>query len=151
MNATEFSSLVKTASFKGEPLLDKTEDTHISWIAFSKEYVFKIKKPVKLSFLDFSSIELRKTFCERELELNRRFSKIYLDVLPIIKEGDEWSISQGDGEIVDYAVLMKRLDSSKRMDIMLGNNKVSGASMKALAKEVADFHLKAEKIHTPFD
>ncbi len=151
MNQSEFESFVKSASYKGEPLEDHLEETHISWIAFSKKHVFKIKKPVKLSFLDFSSLEKRKKYCEKELRLNQRFSKIYLDVLPITKEDNSWCLEKGEGEIKDYAVLMERMISSKRMDKMLRKNKVGMESMQALAKEVAYFHQKAEVIHSTFD
>lgn len=151
MNKSEFHSFVKAAHFQGEPLVNQMEETHISWIAFSEKWVFKIKKPVKLSFLDFSTLSLRKKYCERELRLNQRYSKIYLDVLPVIKREKGWYLGKGEGDIVDYAVRMERMDSSKRMDKMLRENQVSKASMHALAREVADFHQKAEVINTPFD
>ncbi|MEX2591548.1 MAG: hypothetical protein WD426_02155 [Anditalea sp.] len=151
MNREEFESFVQTARFNGKPLNDQMEETHISWISFTKKYVFKIKKPVKLSFLDFSTLGKRKRFCEKELMLNQRFSKIYLDVLPVIMGEKGWCLGKEEGDIVDYAVQMKRMASSKRMDKMLQENKVGKGSMQALAEEVAFFHKKAEVIKTPFD
>jgi aminoglycoside phosphotransferase family enzyme len=151
MNRSEIELFLKSATYQGEPMEAKVEETHISWIIFSKSHVFKIKKPILLSFLDFSSIEKRKHFCNRELILNQRFSTIYLEVLPVIKENDCWNLGSGEGEISDYAVLMERMDSSKRMDKMLGENLVKMKNMEALAKEVAGFHQKAEVIHLPFD
>jgi aminoglycoside phosphotransferase family enzyme len=151
MTPKEFESFVQSATFKGEPMEDQVEETHISWITFTKNFVFKIKKPVQLSFLDFSDLEKRKMFCERELRLNQRFSKIYLDVLPVTKSDIQWHLGEGQGEVVDYAVQMRRMASSKRMDKMLEAGKVDKGSMQALAKEVASFHRKAEIISTPFD
>lgn len=151
MNASEFKEMTANATVTGGPLSDRTEETHISWVVFSKDHAYKIKKPVKLSFLDFSTLDLRKKFCDRELQLNRRFSKIYLEVLPVTKGRDGWHIGEGKGEIVDYALKMKRLDSSKRMDRMLKEDKVDESDMAALAEEVANFHEKAEIINIPFD
>jgi aminoglycoside phosphotransferase family enzyme len=58
-------------------------ETHISWVIIGDQFVYKIKKPIQYTFLDFSSIELRKHFCEREIELNKRLTEdIYIDVQP---------------------------------------------------------------------
>ncbi|HEU4858364.1 MAG TPA: hypothetical protein VFT15_00945, partial [Chitinophagaceae bacterium] len=59
-------------------------ETHISWVIVCDRFVYKIKKPIRYSFLDFSTLALRKHFCEREIELNRRLTdNIYIDVQPI--------------------------------------------------------------------
>lgn len=151
MTRTDIDLFLKTATYQGEPMEGKVEETHISWIIFSKNHVIKIKKPVMLSFLDFSSLEKRKYFCHRELILNQRFSNIYLEVLPVINYTDRWSLGSGEGKIADYAVLMERMDSSKRMDKMLAENRVQMKDMEALAQEVAAFHQQAEVIDLPFD
>lgn len=151
MNRDDFASFVQNVTYNGESMEDQVEETHISWIAFSKTRVFKIKKPVKFSFLDFSSLRQRKKYCLRELKLNQRFSNIYLDVLPVKISGNAWFLGEGQGEVVDYAVVMERMSSSKRMDKMLLEGKVKKSSLQALAKEVASFHHKAEKIYTLFD
>lgn len=151
MNRSEIQSLITTATYQGETMEGEVEETHISWIIFGKNHVFKIKKPVKLSFLDFSSLEKRRHFCERELGLNRRFSRIYLEVLPVKNAAGRWSLGNGEGETKDYAVVMERMESSKRMDKMLAEDRVRQEDMQALAKEVAGFHQKATVIHAPFD
>ena len=151
MNKAEIASLIQGATFAGEELEDQLEETHISWVLFTSQYVFKIKKPVKLSFLDFSTLVKRKETCERELVLNKRFSRIYLDVLPVKKGPSGWFLGDGKGEIVDYAVRMERMDSSKRMDKMLLAGKVGEELVVSLAREVAYFHKNAKRIHSPFD
>lgn len=151
MNRDDLESFLQSATFRAERMESRFEETHISWIAFSKRYVFKIKKPVKLSFLDFSSLAQRKKYCERELALNQRFSKIYLDVLPVKRSNSGWALGDGAGEIEDYAVVMRRMSSAKRMDNMLLEDKVSHQSIDALAKEVASFHQRARVIKTPFN
>ncbi len=151
MNRDEFRDFLKSATFNEERLDDRFEETHISWIAFSKSYVFKIKKPVKLSFLDFSSLAQRKKYCERELALNQRFSKIYLDVLPVRRSLNGWSLGEGEGEVNDFAVLMERISSAKRMDKMLLREEVTHENIDVLAQEIASFHQRATVIQTPFD
>src|SRR5690606_31103590 len=136
--------------YLGESMEQSFDETHISWIAFSKNYVFKIKKNVKLSFLDFSLLAQRRYFRESELALNQRFSRIYLDVLPVCTLRRGSSIAEGAGEIVDYTVRMERMLSSKRMDKMLRQNKVKPDDIHLLAKEIASFHKKSEVIHKPF-
>ena len=64
-------------------------ETHLSWVFLTGEYVYKVKKPLCYPFVDFSTLALRKHFCEEELLLNRRFNaELYLDVLPIVKNGE---------------------------------------------------------------
>ena len=83
--------------------------THISWVFIAPPFVFKVKKPVNLGFLDFSTLEKRHHFCQRELELNRRLCpEVYLEVVPINANGGALSFNPG-GEPVEYALKMKQL------------------------------------------
>lgn len=69
-------------------------ETHISWVLLTGDYVYKIKKPVRLGFLDFSSLPLRRHFCEEELRLNRRLApQLYLEVVPIKGSPEEPTFS----------------------------------------------------------
>lgn len=87
--------------------------THISWVALAGDFVYKVKKPVDFGFVDYSTLEKRRHFAEREIALNSRLcSKIYLDVVPIACEHGELkfvSPDVRDGE-VECAVRMRRLD-----------------------------------------
>lgn len=151
MNDLEINKLCQAGLFKDQQLDGILEETHISWVILSKKLAFKIKKPVKLSFLDFSTLAKRKKYCETELHLNRRFSDIYLAVLPVRHDKNRWLIGDGNGKVVDYAVVMRRMMPSKRMDKLLKKGKVSKASILALAKQVADFHAHAKIISSQFD
>src|SRR5881227_3917601 len=74
------------ASYPHRPRRVLLRQTHISWVFLASPFVFKVKKPINLGFLDFSTLEKRHHFCQRELELNRRLCPdVYLDVLPIYK------------------------------------------------------------------
>jgi hypothetical protein len=83
--------------------------THISVVFLSGELVYKIKKPVKLSFLDFSTVELRQHFCEEEVRINRPWAPdVYLGVVPITRDADGLRF-EGNGPVIDWAVKMRRL------------------------------------------
>ena len=129
-------------------------ETHISWVFLSDTYVYKIKKPIKYSFLDFSTVALRKYYCEREIQLNNRLTEnIYLDVQPITKNGNRFSVNGTSGSIVDYCVRMKKQDTSRQMDVLLKNNQITRGHITGLAKKMAAFHQKADIIYNidPYD
>src|SRR4030042_1691591 len=117
--------------------------THISWIFLTGKYAYKIKKPVNFGFLDFTTLEKRKFFCEKELELNKRLcGDMYLEVVPINKAN---AIKiKGAGETVEYAVKMKRMPQERMMSKLIEKNKVDDKLVDKLAKIIAEFHSKAE-------
>jgi uncharacterized protein len=85
--------------------------THISWVFIASPFVFKVKKPVNLGFLDFSTLQKRCHFCRREIELNRRLCPdVYLEVLPLYQTPSGFSF-KAKGKIVEYGVKMKELTS----------------------------------------
>lgn len=138
--------------YQNTALKGKIEETHISWVILTKNNAFKVKKPIKLGFLDFSTLELRKQLCEKELRLNSRFSDIYLAVLPIRFVDKQWIIGgRDDAFVVDYCVVMRRMAVSKRLDNVLRKRNATDRSITALAREIATFHSKAERIFTPFE
>lgn len=150
MNGPEIAVLARQGKFKGEVLCGTLEETHISWVILSRSVVFKIKKPLKLSFLDFSTLAKRRKFCEREVLLNNRYSDIYRGVVAIKKSKSQWYFGGRRGETVDFAVEMKRMRSSKRMDSLLMNGKVKAAHIERLAWKIATFHKSAKVVHTHF-
>jgi uncharacterized protein len=117
--------------------------THISFVFLTKNHVYKVKKAVNFGFLDFSSLEKRRVFCGKELELNRRLCpEIYLEVVPINKSN---AIKiKGDGETVEYALKMKRLPQERIMTVLLKENKVDKKTIDEIAQIVAQFHSKAQ-------
>lgn len=138
--------LKNNAYYNGISLKANLIETHISWVLVGEEFVFKIKKPVKLGFLDFSTLPLRKHFCYREYVLNRLYSDIYLGVLPIKKKNGTWHIGRGRGRILDYAVKMKKMDFNTQMDIMLDTNMLKIGHVRSLARVIAKIHDKAERV-----
>ncbi|MCL5950013.1 MAG: phosphotransferase [Candidatus Bathyarchaeota archaeon] len=124
---------------------DKIEliQTHISFVFLTKNYVYKVKKSVNFGFLDFSTLEKRREFCEKELKLNQRLCpEIYLEVVPINKSN---AIKiKGSGETVEYALKMKRLPQERIMTVLLEENKVDKKTIDEIAQIVAQFHSKAQ-------
>ena len=123
-------------------------ETHISWVIMCGPFVYKIKKPLHYSFLNFSTLKMRKHFCNREIELNKRLTEnIYLDVQAVHKWQDTFVVGGNRGPIIDYAVRMNKVDREKQMDHLLIKNKVTESDIKNLAKKIASFHKHAAIIH----
>ena len=117
--------------------------THISWVLLAGDHAYKIKKPVRLPFLDFSTLALRKTCCEDELRLNRRFAPdLYLDVVGLYHspEDPRWD---GQGDPIEYAVRMRRFDESGRLDHLCAHGRLTPDHLSDLARTLADFHARA--------
>ncbi len=119
--------------------------THISYVFIAGDYVYKVKKPVNFGFLDFTTLEKRKFYCEEELRLNRRLApSIYLDVAPIGRD-DAGQLTLGKtANIVEYAVLMNKLPLDKMLKILLARGKADAGVMDAVAKKIARFHEEAQ-------
>jgi hypothetical protein len=99
--------------------------THISYVVLTGRYAYKIKKPVDFGFLDFSTLEKRKYYCEEEIRLNRRLCPdIYLEIMSLTKKNGELRIN-GDGDIVEYAVKMKEFPQEKIMTNLLKQEAVT--------------------------
>ena len=148
MTKAQIDILVRQGAFPGQTARPDLVETHISWVILCEQLVFKIKKPVHYSFLDFSTLQKRKYYCERELELNKRLTEnIYLDVQPVREIATGFCIGDGNGEIADYAVRMRRVDGSRQMNLLLVDNKVTLADLQNLAKKIADFHKRADIIY----
>lgn len=151
MTEEQIHTLLNKGLFKGEPLKGKLVETHISWVILMDRLVFKIKKPLKLSFLDYSTLELRKENCEKEILVNSRYTNMYLAVLPIRELKGSWFIGGVEGEVIDYLVVMERMDTGLEMDKLLQENKVKESQIKSLADVIAGFHQQAKITHHPFD
>jgi aminoglycoside phosphotransferase family enzyme/predicted kinase len=118
--------------------------THISWLFFTERFVYKLKKPINFGFLDFTTLEARKFFCEEEVRLNRRLApEVYLGVVEV-KAHDRCIHFEGSGEIVDYAVQMRRLPEERMLPTLMAEGQVTVEMIRQLARLIADFHAQAE-------
>ncbi len=118
-------------------------ETHISWVFLAGEYAYKIKKPLNLGFLDFSSLERRAHFCREEIRLNQRqASDLYLDVVPITGSPSQPELG-GSGEPFEYAVRMRRFAREDGFDHLLAEGRLQPQHIVELAEQLAQLHQKA--------
>lgn len=118
-------------------------ETHISWVILTGPFAYKLKKPVDLGFLDFTSLERRRHFCSEELRLNRRFgSDLYRAVLPVTGPEAEPRMG-GEGPALDYAVQMVQFDQADLLPAALARGAISGQQIEAFAEQLARFHARA--------
>ncbi len=118
--------------------------TQMSFVFLTGDYVYKVKKPVNLGYLDYTSLEKRRFFAYQELKLNRRLCpQVYLEVVPVVQSGDEIQL-EGRGEIIEYAVKMKQLPQERMMDVLLGKNQVSEEMVRQVAEKLVEFHQRAD-------
>jgi aminoglycoside phosphotransferase family enzyme len=140
---TVVEALMQPEGYDEEPGQIELIQTHISFVFLTRSLVYKVKKAVDLGFLDFTTLEKRRFFCEKELELNRRLcGNMYLEVVPINKSS--LIKIKGEGETVEYAVKMKRIPQEKMMSKLLEERKVDSKVIDRIAKIIAEFHSKAE-------
>jgi aminoglycoside phosphotransferase family enzyme/predicted kinase len=107
--------------------------------------VYKVKKAVDLGFADYSTLELRKRYCDEEVRLNKRLARdAYLGVVPITRDAEGSLGFGGTGEAVEYAVEMRRLPANRMLDHLLAEGEIDNEQMEALASLLARFHEQAE-------
>lgn len=130
-------------------------ETHISWVLLTDEFAWKIKKPVKFDFLDFSTLKRREHFCQEELRLNRRFAPhLYLDVVtitgspdsPVIKIPTAPSHANHDEPPIEFAVRMRRFDQSQLLSRLADSGQLDASIVDQLADSVAAAHADAEPL-----
>ncbi len=120
-------------------------ETHISWVLLTGSYAYKIKKPVKYSFVDFSTLDKRHQFCEEEVRLNKRLApEVYLGVISIAGSPAHPSIG-GQDNIFDYAVQMKQFLSDEEIEIFLTRSEKAEDYILRLADRIAQFHGRIEQ------
>jgi aminoglycoside phosphotransferase family enzyme len=144
MNQNELvEALMNPEAYEEETGKIEMKQTHISYVFLTRNFAYKIKKAVDFGFLDFSTLEKRQFFCEKELEINRRLcGDMYLEVVPINKS-DVIKI-KGKGKIVEYAVKMKNIPQNKLMNKLLEENKITKKTIDRIANIIAEFHSKIE-------
>lgn len=122
-------------------------ETHMSWVFLTLEYAYKLKKPVRSSFLDFSTLSARKYYCEEELRLNHRLAPhVYLGLVPLYFRDGEFQLDSGNGEIVDYLVKMIRLPAADMLDRKLIDRTLRQSELKTVVGALVQFYRNAEKV-----
>lgn len=144
--ARKVSFLSRPDSYVPVPDAVVTRETHMSWVFMAGERVYKLKKPVRFPYLDFSTLERRTTACCAEVRLNRRLAPdVYLGMVPLSAATSGYAIG-GDGPIVDWLVIMRRLDERQTLDAALRDRNVSRAQLRRLGSILSRFYSHAFRI-----
>jgi aminoglycoside phosphotransferase family enzyme/predicted kinase len=126
----------------------KLVETHISWVLLTGAFAYKIKKPVDFGFLDFTTLEKRRHYCEEEVRLNRSWAPdLYLDVAPITVVNGSPCVA-GEGAPIEYTVRMRQFGYDMRLDRQLALGALGVGDMLELAAEIARQHLNARPIES---
>jgi aminoglycoside phosphotransferase family enzyme len=131
--------LLTPAAYPHEVQGIQVVETHISWVILTGAFAYKVKKPVSLGFLDFSTLEDRLRYCEEELRVNRRTAAdLYLAVVPIGRGPNGARV--GLEPAVEYAVQMRQFPHAARLDRCLQKGGLDATGMQSLAATIARFH-----------
>ena len=114
--------------------------THISFVLLAGDYVYKWKKPVDFGFLNFSTLEKRKYYCEQELQLNRRLCPdLYEQLVTINKDGDSFCLN-GSGEVVEYGIRMARMPEDRMMGRVMAAGRLRRDHLDAIIDQLVPFY-----------
>lgn len=121
-------------------------DTHAAAVFLAGHRAYKLKRAVRYDYLDYSTVDLRKTACEREVEINRAIAPdLYVGTQPVTSEPEGALAIGGRGKPVDWLVVMRRFDQDDLLDRMAESGRLPVSSMPALAEQVAALHERAER------
>jgi len=121
-------------------------ETHMSWIFLTDQYAFKLKKPVRYEFLDFTSINSRYNYCKEEVQINKPLAgDIYLDVIPLVVYNGVLQLN-GEGVTIDWLVKMKRLPLEYMLHTAMSNGTVRNDWVQQAAEMLVDFYLASPPV-----
>ncbi|MDP6446787.1 MAG: AAA family ATPase, partial [Pirellulaceae bacterium] len=126
-------------------------ETHISWVFLTDHFAYKLKKPVRFDFLDFSTVELRRESCEREVQLNSRLAPgVYLGVAPVVETSPVDGAAAG--ETIDWVVKMRRLPANSALDVMARDGRLAARHIDLLARTLSTSYSNLPPVEmTPTD
>jgi len=131
------AGLLKPEAYPHPTDVPRLIETHISWVILAGDFAYKIKKPLDLGFLDFSSLEKRRHFCDEEIRINARLAPdIYLAVVPIAGEPEEPRM-EGSGPVLEWAVKMRAFPADATLD---RETEITAEQIDAIADRIAAFH-----------
>ncbi len=136
--------LSQPGAYTERPSAVEVVQTHLSALFFVGPHVYKVKKPVNFGFVDYSTLEKRRFYCEQEVVLNRRLCPdLYLGVVGIAA-GPDGLVVEGAGTPVEYAVKMMRMPHDRMLDVLLERGHVTPEMVDRVARRLAEFHAQAE-------
>ncbi|HEX6198973.1 MAG TPA: hypothetical protein VF150_01830 [Thermoanaerobaculia bacterium] len=139
--------LERPAAYPDRPERVETEETHMARVFLTERFAYKLKKPVRYDYLDFSTVEARRRDGLEEVRLNRRLAAgVYLGILPLTREEEGDLALDGDGEVVDWLVKMRRLPSERMLDRAIEDGTVREEDVDRAAGLLAGFYRDAPPV-----
>ncbi|MDA8381944.1 MAG: hypothetical protein M0037_02510, partial [Betaproteobacteria bacterium] len=140
--------LKRPEAYPERPAEVQAVETHISWVFLTDDHAYKLKKPVRHAYLDFSTLEARRLDCEAEVRLNRRLAPaVYLGTVALTYSQEDGLGLDGSGKIVDWLVKMRRLPAERMLDSLIRSGAVRRAEILQLGSRLAGFYASAVR-HT---
>ncbi len=135
------AALASPVMYRGRPPV-RVHETHASWVFLAGRFAYKVKKPVRLAFLDYSTLARRRAACHEEVRINRELaSGIYLGVRAIVPAGDGFRFAPPDAPgALEYAVHMRRFEDAETLQGAIDAHSLTTAQARDVARRVADFH-----------
>jgi aminoglycoside phosphotransferase family enzyme len=122
----------------------ETRETHMAWVFLTDRFAYKLKKPVRYAYLDYSTLAARERMCREELRLNRRLAPdIYLGVVPLARTEQGDLELEGGGPVADWLVKMRRLPAAGFLDRAIADGRADEASLRDVAGHLARFYRRA--------
>ncbi len=145
--AAKIAFLQRPDSYPEQPTAVEAKETHMSWLFLTDAHAYKLKKPVRYEFLDFSTIEARRLNCEREVALNRRLAPgVYLGILPLTVDMNGRFHLAGPGRPIDWLVQMRRLPAEQTLEHAIITNQVREADVRRVVDRLAGFYRGAAPV-----
>lgn len=139
--------LSRPSSYPDQPSRVEIIETHMSWVFLTEDFVYKLKKPVRLDFLDFSTVQRRHVNCLAELRLNRRLAgDVYLEIVPLTSGCSGRLELGGKGDTLDWLVKMRRLPRHCMLDSVIAAGQVDPAQIRRVARLLTEFYRRAKPV-----
>lgn len=139
--AEKVTALQRAGTYPEPTARVEAVETHMSWVFLTDRHAYKLKKPVRHAFLDFSTLDARKAHCEEELRLNRRLAPdVYLDVVALSADAAGQLAVAGEGDAVEWLVRMRRLPRERMLDASIARGDVRDEHIAAVAEVLAGFY-----------
>jgi uncharacterized protein len=137
-----FAGLLQPAAYPHPVAAIELVQTHTSWVLLTGEFAYKLKRPVRFAFVDFTAAERREFFCREEVRLNRRFApELYLDVCAITAPAGEARMG-GGGPAIEYAVKMRQFRRDQELDRLLADGRIAPGELEIFGRELASIHAR---------
>ena len=144
---TKVALLKEPGSYPDSPTQVQTIETHMSWVFLTDRYAYKLKKPVRYPYLDFSSLEAREHYCREEYRLNQQLAPgVYLNVVPLCVDDANNARLGGPGRVVEWLVKMRRLPENRMLDRLIKAHRLASRDIHLLATVLVAFYCKATPI-----